>query len=253
MALFARRYADAGPDLFIPDVGVTSVFVTMIAGGGGGGSGRVGLFNAGGGGGSGESCFNVPYIVVPGVPIALVVGFAGPGGIGAGTTDGHPGGDSTFGSIIMRAGGGGFSGNDPTHPGWQHGGYGGGPLGATENVTGTGIAGTFNSRVMGGGSGGAGTSRGAPCGPYLGGSTGTNLAPGNGGASSPWGQGGQGADGAPAVQPVPNAPAAPLASYGCGGGGGSGGTGLPPGYQSFGAYGVAGIVIVQWIKLNGTP
>jgi len=106
------------PGTFTPPPGVTSVLVQGFGGGAGGGGGSQGNVAAGvGGGGGGGAVWGSAFVpITPGVGVAVGIGAGGAGGAadtGAGSTQGSPGGDTTFGSLLAFTGaGGGAAGNN---------------------------------------------------------------------------------------------------------------------------------------------
>lgn len=236
-------------DFSVPE-GVGVVLVTMI-GGGGGGSSRPAAANGGGGGGAGESCVSFPVSVTPssGSPsntVTVIVGAAGIGAVGSGSSvAGGDGGDSYFGSFKVAGGRGGTT----TSTGGAGGGPGAGTGGATGNPGGGGSLGVGESACHFGGSGGAGggnttAANGGAGRPAVGYSTGTtggvaggSQAGGGSGAGSLYGQGGAGGAGGA----TGSAPAA--GAYGAGGGGAGGKA--TPGLN--GGDGAGGYVLVTWV------
>ena len=166
--------------------GVTLLDLVMAGGGGGAGKSR----NGAGGGGAGGVKHPTGLAVDPGASLPAVIGAGGAGSAGSTTSDGSPGGDTTFLGQTAHGGSGG-GGQNQNAPGG--GGSGGGAPGhsGTTFIGGAGIAGEgnkggngkeniiVNSR-SGGGGGGAGAD----------GLNGTGGAsPGNGGAgvnAAPW-------------------------------------------------------------------
>jgi hypothetical protein len=155
----------------VPD-GVYQIYVLCVAGGGGGGNGIA--WQSGGGGGAGEVYYKL-INVTPGQSINYVIGGGGAAPAWNGTT-GTDGGNSSFGSITCKGGGGGGSvtgyswGSKPwwTATSWTNGRSGGsGGGGATGKSGGAstktnegghfGNAGGSNGGG-GGGAGGAGSS-----------------------------------------------------------------------------------------------
>jgi Fibronectin type III domain len=84
---------------WIPPYQVNSTYCNNSSGGGGGGSG--GKYSIQGG--------TNKYNVVPGTTYTIIVGAGGAGGIGGSNTEtnGSPGGDSSFDTVIMQGGSGG--------------------------------------------------------------------------------------------------------------------------------------------------
>lgn len=204
--------------------GVTTFYVSGVAGGGGGGGGAASQITGsyvganGGGGGAGQSTFRKAIAVTPGNVIPVTIGAGGSAGA-AGTTGGATGGDggaggtTSLGALLTLAGGGGGSGA------------------------------TSSASVGLGGHGGAG---------YPAGSVGCNVAdgaiatgPSGAGASSPFGGGG----GAVRASTFPAAGDAGGAGGGYGSGG-AGGAGQVSSSQSYaggpGGAGAPGLLIIEW-------
>lgn len=140
---------------FTAPLGITKVFVTLVAGGGGGGQGNGG--NGGGGGGSGAFALSVPYTVIPGNAYTVTVGTGGAMGAPGGT-----GGNSSFdGQLSVNGGVGGVlggSGGTGGAGGAAHA-YAIDASGVTAGILGyisiAGGAGGNHSGTTGGGSGGS--------------------------------------------------------------------------------------------------
>jgi len=116
--------------------GITTVYITMVAGGAGGGGGTT----SGGGGGAGEWIINEPLTVTPSAELTVTIGAGGDGGSDA--QDGNDGADTVFDSLTVAKGLKGTRGS----PGV------GGNGGATSDVfdaSGT----TAGSKKQGGGNG----------------------------------------------------------------------------------------------------
>jgi hypothetical protein len=142
--------------------GVTSVEVLVVGGGGGGGS------RHGGGGGGGGVVSNVAYTTTPGAVMPITVGAGGQAGwynggvVNYGCTGaGGPGGNSIFGTITAKGGGGGKTYDPCTYVAGGSGGGGGGQ--GSSQSGGTATAGQGNVGGIGdpnypggGGGGGAG-------------------------------------------------------------------------------------------------
>jgi hypothetical protein len=203
--------------------GVTTVGVTLLAGGGGGG-GTSATNTGGGGGGSGGAGMGW-VTVTPGTTYAVTVGAAGTAG-GAGAAGGA-GGGSSFGTLITATGGGGGLAN-------RH--SGGGGAAGTATVPSGGL-------VLAGGAGGAGSRahQSACCGsecshssyPYGLGGNGASV---NAGVGVAFGWLGYGGPRGPAYGGCNSGDGngSPATGYGAGGGGGSrhhnnrvGGSGKP--------------------------
>jgi hypothetical protein len=222
---------------------IRMVWVTASAGGGGGGGVSSPTTVSAAGGGGGEACYNVPYHVTPGGTVAVVVGIGGSGSAGTGTA----GGDTSFGTLVLR---GGQPGGGTAPPLAGSGGTGGGlnlgiaGRGKLENNT-------FFSGA-GGQSGNIVSARAGPAAPYLGGAVGGTdgtRSGGGGGAASIFGSGGDGGDGGFVNATIPGHASASTA-YGAAGGG-SGGTGIGPGFINHtpqnGGNGTRGYVTIAWI------
>jgi hypothetical protein len=247
-------FTETGSTTWTVPLGVTSVDVLIVAGGGAGGSHltKVGTETAGGGGGAGGVLLKENYTVIPGARLSVVVGA---GGSAPDSGPGGNGGDSAFDGMIAIGGGGG--GNRDAVPG--NGGSGGG-VGYFSDVGGSGTSGQGNSggssaaSIWGGAGGGGAGSAGA----YANSNNGANGGAGvyygdifstsyghNGWFAS--GGGGGGADGATAGVAssggggdggVNTAGSSAMANTG-GGGGGSGDSGFK------GGDGGSGIVIIK--------
>jgi hypothetical protein len=156
-----QRFTFSG--VFVVPAGVTTIWVTAVAGGGGGGGtlniGATGNIAAGGGGGgAGQYTLRQPFTVIPGQVIAITVGVAGAGGGIA--TAGSPGSATIIGSLVTLSGGsgGGPGGAGSTSQSWAGGPGGAGyPNGgdASDISSGYGaISGAGGSSPLGGGGGG---------------------------------------------------------------------------------------------------
>ena len=256
---------------FTPTIDGT-VEVLIVAGGGGG------ALWYGGGGGGGGVLYASSYTVTANTPYNVVVGSGGlgqttaPGTGGTQASYGLRGGDSSFGPLIARGGGGGPGYNaSPSNSGeyqFTDGGSGGGgrvqgngepgrPFRTYTPATAS-LVQSFGHRGgpqggnYGGGGGGAGTSGNSGNIDGKGGDgiffnfDGTNryyAAGGGGGTSSGTSQGGLGGGGAGSTTNGGDA-----TGYGCGGG--SGGTGAYVGVR--GGNGTAGIVMVRYIYRETT-
>ena len=153
---------------FTVPAGITTIYVTAVAGGGGGGgtsNDTVQYYRGGGAGGGAGGCANYPLSVSPGQVIAITIGGGGSGSV----LDGQSGGSTSIGSLLTLTGGGGgkhsLNGGTSGAGGVGPQGNGGGP-GA--------INGGFG--CAGGGNGGLGHF----CGSY-GGAYGNDTSGGNGG------------------------------------------------------------------------
>jgi hypothetical protein len=210
--------------------GVTAAWITMVGGGNGGNGSFVALTGAGGGS-SGE--FAVAFPVAKQAATATVTIGAGGAG-GAVNTPGTAGGDTSFDTITVLGGRATGSINS--------GGIGGGPKGGASSVAGT-IETIIHFGGSGGGIGGTGGGNGGSApgtGGFLLGAAGGTLvggqAGGGGGASSIWGKGGVGGNGGVAGT------AASATAYGSGGGGAGGFAGGKTGGNA-----CAGYCLVIWV------
>jgi hypothetical protein len=86
---------------FTVPTGITSVWVTMIGGGGSGAAGTGGR----GGGGAGAYCFKRPFSVTAGASLTVTIGGGGAGVLAAAT--GNPGTSTSFSSLTVTGGSGG--------------------------------------------------------------------------------------------------------------------------------------------------
>lgn len=180
---------------FIVPVNVTKVRVRMV-GGGGGGAGVCGSIGGGGGGGAGGYCEGV-YDVTPGASIPITVGAGGAGGQGVpsgctGSTNGQPGGQSSFGAYCSATGGaGGLS-----SPAWAGGSPGRGQIGAAPGAAlqtlfdlhggwgSDGCPAITNPSVCGGNGGASYFGGGGRAGTFMGLGSANGIAPGSGGGGS---------------------------------------------------------------------
>jgi len=242
----AQQFLTPGPFTFNVPATVSSVFVSLLGGGGGGCSTFDRISSGSGGGGSGEYVIRVPYPVTPGGTVAGVVGIAGVAGVYyQGNFGPFPlgnGGDTIFGNIRCNGGKHGVE-NPPL------GGFGGGPAGgisrALDELLIIGKLGAIG--YTGGSAGGIGNSdfsalvhNAGGCINYSPGLVTTVAGAGGAGANSQYGVGGAGATGIGASGSLPLASA-----LGAGGGGGGGSivdATIP------GADGRPGAVVVYWIE-----
>ena len=236
----------AGIYTFTPAANVSTVLVTMIAGGGGG-AGLRGDTNAAGrgGGGSGEYCLRQPVEVTPGVGVTVVIGAGGAGGIGNNPgnpgCDGSPGTASSFGNYIVCNPGLGAPATTSTILGGSGGGVGGTiAIGGTTNQP----APRYEYMWYTGGGAGARTTGStaflpSPAINFPGLAPVTGLRPSGDGAPSPWGVGGRG------VPVSANGGNAAGTSYGAGGAG-AGGTGTATPVFN-GGNGADGYCLVEWV------
>jgi len=219
------RFISSG--YFVVPAGKTTIYISGVAGGGGGGagggsaaSGSLGRIGANaGGGGAGQSIIKVPFTVVPGSTLAVVIGAGGSGFQGTFTTgpNGQAGGDTKVGTFLTLDGGNGGLGGPNVNNG-----SGGGVLGGTGYPNGGG--GSDASGSIGddnAGSGGAG---------------------GNG-ASSPFGGGGAGGRGTKSN----GDPGVNAGQFGAGGGGGGGCYRVNGSNRGgTGGNGSGGLIIIEW-------
>jgi len=120
-------FTDTG-DAELKIVAGGTVDVLVVGGGGGGGS------DMGGGGGAGGFIYREGFSVEPGV-VKITVGAGGAGApAGAGQPRGTSGGDSAFGSLVAKGGGGGASVHDANRSPAADGGSGGGASGRNANA-----------------------------------------------------------------------------------------------------------------------
>lgn len=216
-----QAYTTAGTYSWVAPAGVTSVCVVCVGGGGGGAYG-----NAVSGGGSGGNLRYVNNIsVTPGASYTVIVGVGGAKGT---STNGSPGGDSSFGaSLVVAKGGTGGSDtvvSSPTTGNVGTGGNGGNGGGGGSYDGGAGGAGGYSGN---GGAGGNGV-----------GDSGSSGSGGGGGG----GGGGAGGAGGGGVGILGEGASGSGGAEGTRGGGGSGGAGGGSGsqggaYQTGGAYG----------------
>jgi hypothetical protein len=208
---------------FTVPAGVTTIYVTAVAGGGGGGGGGASIATAnavgtgGGGGGSGAPLVWEAYTVTPGAVHAITIGDGGIAGTGAsaGTNDataGGNGGDTIIGTLATLTGGSGG---------------GAGQLASLSLVT--------------GGAGGSGVPAGESS--SFGGNTGGFVFAGfsGSGAGSPWGGGGKGRRASSGASNLGLS-----AGYYGGGGGGGGTTVALSTAGAAGGSGTAGFALIEW-------
>ncbi len=192
---------------FTVPAGVTTLYISGVAGGGGGGQGGANNISGaaaanGGGGGAGQSIRRAVLNVVPGQSLAVTIGTGGSGGTGGipgsnNAVTGGVGGNTGIGSITLLGGGGGAGGRD----GVAGGGEGGGAGGMGYPRGGSGTDGGLVS-ASGGWPGVSGAGGGSPFGGggpsqrsgVNGGNTGINGMVGSGGSggTGPYGGGGFG-------------------------------------------------------------
>ena len=147
---------------FTAPAGITTVKVTCVGGGGGGGGGWE-VSNEGGttsyyGGNGGVAATAVKYVsVTPGSTYSVAVGAGGTGGTsGLGSTNGGPGGQTSFGISIVTAVGGGGGFTAPTGNPGTNGSTGTGDL----VLAGAGQTALTGVTYGGGGAGGYGYTNG---------------------------------------------------------------------------------------------
>jgi len=159
-ALVASQFFTSSGTFTAP-TGVTTVYVTMAAGGGAG-SGADGGAGGRGGGAAGGCLIKYPYAVTPGNNYTVTVGTGGAGGWG----NGAAGTDSVFGDLTVLGGNGGSG---------TKGGASRGTQAIVDGGAGDGSGGAGGTAVVMSGGGGDGAD-------YRGG----------GGGASPFGNGGAG-------------------------------------------------------------
>merc|ERR1719162_2041361 len=169
----------------------------LIVRGGAGGGGR-----SGGGGGGGSVLVHSTFAVTAKQSYPVKVGVGGSGGSGTGAK-GNNGGDSSFGTLVVKGGGGGAS--DAHRPGYEGRNGGGGKYGAAGGKATAQKAPT--GATIHGAAGGSGTH-----GTWNGGGGGGAGSVGQSGTSTNCGNGGQG---------FKSCLAGACKYYGAGGGGGS--------------------------------
>ncbi|MFS2113630.1 hypothetical protein [Herbaspirillum frisingense] len=213
---------------FTVPVGVTTLYISGVAGGGGGGAGggsviTTNISSGGAGGGAGQSVQKQPYAVTPSSTISITIGSGGAAGVAASGANGGAGGNGgstvisgmTAGTVTLFGGNGG----------------GGGTSASTTQV--------------GGSTGGAGYPRGG-----AGSDSSQNNASGNGGSGASCAFGGGGGSGRGATSagaPSLSNHGSDAFGYGSGGGGGGGyytGTTTQPGGS--GGAGAPGWVLIEW-------
>lgn len=233
-----RQLFTANGSFTVP-IGVSTIYISGVAGGGGGGGGGSNaLANAiaggGGGGGAGESIFKKAQTVVPGEVIAITVGLGGlldathgTGGIsgGAVSTNGNDGTDTIVGTYLTLVhGGGGVAGLVS--------------LGAIGTGGGSGGAGGTSATVgaIPGQSGKYGNPRG-PTGGFV------NPAFSGGGGSSLFGEGGR------EIRVIIGTGVGDIGVNGIGYGSGGSGGGVcfdNPSNGGNGGNGTNGMVLIEW-------
>lgn len=211
-----RQSAFTSSGSFTVPPGVTTLYISAVAGGGGGGAGAGGTSatgSGGGGGGAGASVLKLAKTVSPGETLTITVGGAGSGSSGAGSSGGTT---SVSGSVS----------------------------GLLQTLTGGtgGAAGTNATGGSAGGSGGAGFPSGSDGQDTSTVASGSPSGTGGVGASSPFGGGGGCGRGA-SVNGVGGKGAA---GYGSGGGGGGGYYTTGGGTGGLGGNGTPGWVLIEW-------
>ncbi len=213
--------------------GVTSVEYLVVAGGGGSGATHDG---GGAGGGGGGMVLTGTLSVTPGNTYSVVVGDGGAGGIGLPSpqtreTNGSPGNNSEFASIIALGGGNGYRSRE----------NGTGTGGASASDPSTASIGGFGGGFDDGGGGGGGDSgtgsNGVIGAPRTGGAGGLGTSSSISGVSITYGIGGSGGT----AQTNDNAEAGAINT-----GNGASGPGTPFSSQTNGAKGGSGIVIIKF-------
>jgi len=151
---------------FTVPAGVTTVYVSAVAGGGGGGGssgGSSAIASGSGGGAAGQSIIRTPYAVTPLASIVVTIGAAGSAASGA---SGGAGGNTVVGSLVTLTGGaGGSQGINTASPAGGGGGagYPNGSMGTDGGVGSNGGPGA-SSPFGGGGGSGRGSSGGGQSG-----------------------------------------------------------------------------------------
>lgn len=133
-------FQTAGVTTYVASTNLVFAVIEAQGGGGGGGgaAGSAGGLSSGGGGGGGGYAYAVIPAATIGVTQAITVGVTGAGG-GAGNTAGVTGGTTSFGTLVVAAGGNPGSGAGVTVA--ATGGSGG--VGVTGQILRTGAAGEF--------------------------------------------------------------------------------------------------------------
>jgi len=234
-------FSTLGASTWTAPAGITSIDYLIVGGGGGSGGG---YDTGGGGGGGGGMVLSGTTSVTPGTTYTVVVGDGGAGGISnrlaLPETNGFPGENSSFDTIVALGGRGGYASRQPPGGNNSNGGVAAvNPSTASEGGHGGGSAGDQNGAGGGGGGSIGAGANGVP-------SPGTGGIGGNGGSGTSssmsgsavtYGAGGRGANGN-----VNNAAVAAAANTGNGARGG--------GAVSFadenGAKGGSGIIIISY-------
>lgn len=172
---------------FTVPAGVSTIYVTAVAGGGGGASGST-AYTALYGGGGGGGCIKHPLSVSPGQQLSITIGQGGAqGAVGA---SGSAGGSTSIGNLLTLTGGGGGSlnvagvgGIGPTGAGGKSStlvgdadGYGGGAGGGICSSNLSDVVGGQGSGIGGSGGGTKTSTNGVNGTLYGGGGSGTSIA-----------------------------------------------------------------------------
>jgi hypothetical protein len=148
----------AGSGTYTTPAGCTYIEVQLWGAGGGGGSCVGVASSSGGAGGGGGGAYCTMQIVAPAGTYAYTVGAGGAGGLSSGANTGTAGGNSTFGSSLMVAngGGGGLGTSATVSAARVQGGVGGTASGGDLNAAGSnGLLGvTLSATVAWSGQGG---------------------------------------------------------------------------------------------------
>jgi hypothetical protein len=239
-------FRNVGPTTWTAPANVTSVEYLVVGGGGGSGATHDG---GGSGGGGGGMVLTGTLSVVPGNIYSVIVGDGGDGGVsyssvnpgpgGIRETDGNPGDNSEFSSILALGGGQGYKSR------FNGNGTGGASASAPTLSSVGGYGGSFNNGGGGGGGDSGNGSNGTGTGgSRTGGSGGTGTSNGISGISLTYGRGGNGGT----AQTNDNAETGAVNT-----GNGANGAGTPFGSQRNGAKGGSGIVILKYTQNEVTP
>jgi len=230
---YIQTYSNVETTSWIAPTGVTSVEYLVVGGGGGSGATHDGGSAGGGGGGM---VLTGTIAVIPGNIYSVVVGDGGAGGIGLPSpstreTDGSPGNNSEFATIVALGGGEGYRS--------RNNGSGTGGQGVSDPSTASigGYGGTFNNGGGGGGGDSGAGSNGLTGAPRTGGAGGLGTTSSISGVLLTYGVGGSGGT----AQTNDNAEAG-----GANTGNGANGPGTPFSSQRNGAKGGSGIVIIKF-------
>ncbi len=233
--LTINSFTTIGSTTWTAPVFTNSVEYLVVGGGGGSGATHDGGSAGGGGGGM---VITGTLSVIPGNTYNIVVGDGGAGGIGLPSpstreTDGSPGNNSVFDSIVALGGGEGYRS--------RFNGSGTGGASVTDPSTASigGYGGTFNNGGGGGGGDSGAGSNGVTGVPRTGGAGGLGTSSNISGVSVTYGEGGSGGN----AQVVDNAIAGTANT-----GNGASGPGTPFGSQRNGAKGGSGIVILKYYQ-----